>query len=246
MNQFLRSLLPWMSPDQGAAGSAVDILCLANSRKRSGRCVAGLRVDGGGWLRPVSGSDPTGALTIKACRLDDGTQATLLDVIRLTVLRPLPEPHQPENWLVATRRWNLVERCDIAAATPLLESALTSGPDLFGSLGDRIPYRELRDRPSAASLAVIEPQAVTWRISTSFRGNRQTRARITLSGALYDLSVTDPVFEKHLAALPAGVHTREAAGITAHLRVLLTVSLSEPFGATADCYKLVAAVIVLP
>ncbi len=28
------------------------IICLANSRKNGGHCVAGLRMDGGGWLRP--------------------------------------------------------------------------------------------------------------------------------------------------------------------------------------------------
>jgi hypothetical protein len=35
----------------------VEIICLANSRKHSGRCVAGLRTDGQGWIRPVGPSD---------------------------------------------------------------------------------------------------------------------------------------------------------------------------------------------
>jgi len=33
---------------------SVDLICLANSHKWNFRCVAGLRVDGGGWVRPVS------------------------------------------------------------------------------------------------------------------------------------------------------------------------------------------------
>jgi hypothetical protein len=31
----------------------VDLICLANSRKLGGRCVAGLRLDGSGWVRRV-------------------------------------------------------------------------------------------------------------------------------------------------------------------------------------------------
>jgi hypothetical protein len=32
----------------------VEIVCLANSRKAGGRCIAGVRTDTGAWVRPVS------------------------------------------------------------------------------------------------------------------------------------------------------------------------------------------------
>ncbi|MFO0968577.1 MAG: hypothetical protein U0793_23720 [Gemmataceae bacterium] len=31
----------------------VDLICLANSWKHGGRCVAGIKIDGSGWIRPV-------------------------------------------------------------------------------------------------------------------------------------------------------------------------------------------------
>ena len=72
-----------------------DIVCLANSRNHGGRCVAGLRTDGGGWLRPV-GQLPDGTLYPSDYHLNDLTEPGALDVIRVGVLAPRPLDHQPE------------------------------------------------------------------------------------------------------------------------------------------------------
>jgi len=60
--------------------------------------VAGLRTDGGGWIRPVS---PTaeGTLSKEHYTLADGTEAGILDVIEVDVSKARPESHQPENGL---------------------------------------------------------------------------------------------------------------------------------------------------
>lgn len=224
----------------------VDIVCLANSRKLSGRCVAGLRLDGGGWLRPVSGPEFSGTLSVVDYLLDDDSEAALLDILRISVIEAAPEPHQPENWLIAPSRWRLVERHALSAALPLLQSALIPGPGLLGGHTDRIPYAAFKDRPARASLALAEPSAVAWRISAGFRGNRQARARFTLGGSFYDLPITDPVFEQRVEGLQPGQHPRAAAGIAPGDRVLFTVSLGEPLASTQECFKLVAAVIILP
>lgn len=50
---------------------AVDVLCLAFSMKHGGRCVAGVRLDSGDWVRPVSAAED-GTLMPAACLLDVG------------------------------------------------------------------------------------------------------------------------------------------------------------------------------
>jgi hypothetical protein len=221
----------------------VQFICLANSRKLQGRCVAGLRVDGTGWFRPVS-TFPDGTLYYNSYVLNNGNEAALLDVVEVDVTRARPEPHQPENWELAQGTWRLVQQIAPASALAVLRSALVPGPVVLENQSDRVANASLQAKPAAASLALVEPSSIKWHITTSLRGNRQTRCSFSVGGAHYNLSVTDLKIEAALSALPVGVYPRDAAGIPAMARVLLTISLGEPFN--GDCYKLVAAVLVLP
>lgn len=222
----------------------VDLICLANSRKRGGRCVAGLRADGGGWIRPV-GPDLDGELEPRHYRLDDGTDARILDVIRVGLREPRPRPHQPENWLVAAHpRWHKVAR---PAARQLLldviRPRIATEEVLFGNCSDRIRLAECRATPPEASLTLAFPSELTWEIRESSPGRRQTRACFRLGDVEYNLAVTDPEWEYTLLDLSPGRHSSEAAGLEPGDRLLLTISLGDPYGADEACYKLIAAIV---
>ena len=73
-----------------------EILCLANSKKHGGRCVAGLRTDGGGWVRPVADTED-GALFPEHYMLPDGSEPRIMDILRISPRECRPRPHQPEN-----------------------------------------------------------------------------------------------------------------------------------------------------
>ena len=82
----------------------IEMLCLANSRKPGGRCVAGLSSDGT-WIRPVS-TPESGALSHGQVMLgEEGRQVEPLDAVAVPVERPVPLPHQPENWLIVDHPW---------------------------------------------------------------------------------------------------------------------------------------------
>ena len=51
-----------------------DIICLANSRKLNGRCVAGKDVTGNTWVRPLSPLSKTGELMLRDITYDDWTE----------------------------------------------------------------------------------------------------------------------------------------------------------------------------
>jgi hypothetical protein len=226
-----------------------EILCLANSRKRQGRCVAGIRMDGQGWVRPT-GWNAEGTLYPNNYRLPDGSEAGLLDVLRIRCVKACPEPHHPENWLIAQRAWELSARPAPPEALERLRASLAPGPELLGSSDDRIPYAAFQKIPAQASLAVVQPDDIRWVLKTNARGERRTRVAFRLRGVTYHLALTDVAWEQRLRDLLPGSHRREAAGLTPDETVFLTISLSEPFQpeptAEASCYKLVAAVIVLP
>ena len=226
----------------------IEIICLANSRKWSGRCIAGIRTDGQGWIRPV-GWTTDGGLTFNNYGLDDDSEPQVLDVIRLSVARPHSKPYHPEDWIMGPSKWRLIERPAAPARFNLLRGCLVSGPALFGNTRSQIPAAQFKIRPAVSSLALVQPENLRWLVEES-RGKRRVTARFTLCGAFYSLRLTDPVYEQKLSGLASGLHSRSAAGIADRATVWLTISLGEPFAAEAGaekfCYKLAAAVIVLP
>jgi hypothetical protein len=219
----------------------VRFICLANSRKNNGRCVAGICTDNQCWIRPISALDD-GKLMHEYI-MTNNKEACLLDEIEVDVVEPKPAPHQPENWLLGSP--------NTASAIRHLDPLLVSDPLLFGDQYTCIPYENFLRQAAQTSLALIEPSTIQWSIITNPPNDRrQARCKFELGGICYDLPITDPVFEDRASKLDFGNHTCNDVGITSTDRVFLTISLAEPFrdqaGGCEMCYKLVAAVLVLP
>lgn len=222
----------------------VEIICMANSRKHGGRCVAGLRADGKGWIRPVSPLED-GTLLRRHYQLNDGSEPKLLDILRIDLKQHKSEPHQPENWIIGSRTWQLVSRPAQSKFLNLIKKYIISGPDLLSDNSDRLNYKNLSESPVKSSLALILPRNLKWQIM-SFEGKRKIRANFRLGKIWYNLGITDPIWAKRLDFLDEGSHPSSKIGIEDDSKILLTVSLGEPFEKDNCCYKLVAAVIVFP
>jgi hypothetical protein len=222
----------------------VEFLCLANSSKKGGRCVAGLRTDGQGWLRPVN-PPPGGQLNWSQCLLNDRKEIMPLDVVRVSLTKKHEQPYQPENWFISDEPLQLVRRISPVEAAPILEPALVSGPDLLGNRSETISKSELEANPPSASLALIEPENLEWVIELHWKGYLRPRASFVLTGITYSLSITDPIWKDKLkSSLAEGTHSLKTTGINRRDRVLLTISLGSPLG--SYCWKFVAGIIVIP
>lgn len=222
----------------------IEFICLANSRKNTEHCVAGIRTDTGAWVRPVS-SERGGALDSQQCATQEGP-AKLLQIIRAE-LDPQPEPSQPENWLISERRWTLVKSLDAPAALEYLRPYITKGPELFGNTDDKVMYSPTSVMDS--SLALIEPVNLRWEIKWRPWNGRpqrpQKQALFEIAGQEYNLVVTDPELENELHGLSVGTYLAEADGYPASANRYLTISLAGAFddGSGEHCYKLVAGLI---
>jgi hypothetical protein len=223
-------------------GYTKRIVCLANSRKLSGRCLAGREVAGSGfgaWIRPIS-DRPDHEISEEDRRYEDGTMPRLLDIVDVTMKAARPENHQQENHLIDDGYY--WERRGSTSWKSL--QAAVEDPD--GSLwvnGDSSSYGQndrVGDEETAAlrrSLYLVRPTKLSISVAVEGGGlypaKRKVRATFELCGHTYCVAVTDPVVEsRHLAG---------PDGDTAVPDALLCVSLGEPFKGHA--YKLVAAVI---
>ncbi|CAN5337314.1 hypothetical protein BH09SUM1_BH09SUM1_15980 [soil metagenome] len=217
----------------------VQFICLANSMKLGARCIAGLNVDGSGWLRPVQTDTEFGQVEEKVCRLSHHGDAQLLDVIELGVGEPAPKAYQPENVALVKHGWRLVQRpCD-KAMLKVIAPWIETGPALLGSIGETISPFE----PLASSLTLCRIRDFKWQVRQREK-SRQVRMAFNLAGAEYNLAMTDLDYGIKLRRLADGLHPKTACdSLTATEEVLLTISTSEPYAKTGLCYKLVAALI---
>ncbi|MCY4245774.1 MAG: hypothetical protein OXU29_01455 [Gammaproteobacteria bacterium] len=222
-------------------GYTKTILCLANSRKEGGRCVAGKEVLSGGrlgnWIRPVS-AEGKGEIP-QNFRCKDGRRLSglsVLDIIRIPMAEYVPESFQSENHLIDYSPWEWIRRAsweDAVGAIDLVRGNLwINGYDSRTTHGhnDHVPssmYGELED-----SLLLIKPNKLD-----IYLRERQIRAEFHFNKKCYNLSVTDPRVEGHCKKhLKDGEHLK----LDRLKDALLCISLGE---INNSAYKLVATVI---
>lgn len=217
------------------------ILCLANSRKLSGRCVAGIEIDArgyGDWVRPVS-NRPTHEVAEVEREYQDGSDPQVLDVMDVPLISHSPFAFQTENWLLdPTIYWEKQGVLDWDGLAPLLHDERelwVNGHSSYNGENDRVP--ELTATSLTDSLRLIRVDSAVLRVmENDFNGRREVRAGFDHAGSEYWLKVTDPVIERSAKQRDNGDY---ALGESA-----LTISLGETFQGYA--YKLVAAVIRRP
>lgn len=220
------------------------IICLANSRKTTGRCIAGKEVSDGNvsnWIRPIS-KRPTGELSEEERRYENGQDPKLLDIIRIPLLEPRPHAFQTENHLIAEEyywqhvgefaREDLGSILDAPDGTVLWDNSAQSS---YSGLNDRVDQTTASHLQGSLRLIRVGDLVVVVAAEGAAFGNpkRRVRGRFTFSGKQYWLSITDPIAERSYLAEPDGQHLVGAA--------TLCISLGEPYEGYA--YKLIAAII---
>lgn len=220
------------------------ILCLANSRKLQGRCVAGRELvndSPGLWIRPVS-DRPSEEVSEEERRYEDGSDPKVLDVIDIRLIGERPKDYQQENWLLdplsywvkkSTMSWS--DLSDFADERgPLWINERSS----YVGLNDRIPLDEARKLTSSLTLVYVEKMELRVFAPGEAFGNakRRVQAKFSFDGADYWHWVTDPIIEREYLARADGTYTLK--------QCFLTISIGEPY--QDFCYKLVATVIRRP
>jgi hypothetical protein len=217
------------------------IICLANSYKHGGRCIAGVRGDDGSWIR-LCGRAADGALQPREYVLDDGSEPRLLDMIEVELHCAQPCDAHPEDWQIAPARWHLIERPAAPSQWLGPTGEAAKSKSILRDHRDRIASWELKWKPMQSSLTLVCPSEIYWWIrEDKDKDKRRYRALFHHNYVTYDLALTDPRWIEHLNLLPVGIYPH-ATFAAAGSETWLTISLSEPYFGWH--YKLVAGVIV--
>ena len=213
------------------------IVCLANSRKPGGNCIAGKEIlnDGrpGAWVRPVSDRANEGVATSE-CRYKDDNMPRLLDVMDVPVLTPQPNDHQRENWLLdPKRRWAKVGSVgpdDLSTWVDEVETLWINHDSSSTGLYNRIHTSLASSIKSSLCLIKVSLQVCVF----NYYNRRIGQGRFRYRGTEYSLRITDPDYEQ--------ICEIQSDGCYEIGECFMTVSLA---GAHEDgyCYKLIAAII---
>lgn len=220
------------------------IVCFANSRKMSGRCVAGKEwseAAAGGWVRPVS-TRPSHEISEEERRYEDGGDPQILDIIKVPCDRHDPVLHQNENHIIDPNDyWAKQGRLAWGQIQAWLDYPLTLwgvGKGSVAGLNNRVPVG-YENGVSLYLVAIERLQIIVCPKDPQYSAKRSVQGEFVYRGATYRFAVTDPIIERNYLAQTDGHYEI--------MQPILCVSLGDPYQATRSTqtyfYKLIAAVL---
>ena len=223
------------------------IVCLANSFKIGGSCIAGRDVLGngkyGGWIRPVS-ERATAEVSFSEYKYQNNAIPKLLDIIDVPLLNAAPHNHQTENHVIDAKNWWVKngelpwEDLEQLREHPesLWINSDSTGTGVFNCIS-QAEAATLHD-----SLLLIKKKTFTVEVGSKTWNGKTTktyRGNFKYKGTDYSLSLTDPVAINAFAAKDEGDYKLSD--------VFLCISLTEPWKKDNNrCHKLVAAIMSNP
>ena len=227
-----------MSFSDEAMGKFKTIVCLANSRKKGGRCIVGKIWEKGGktiWVRPVS-QRLSKELTRQERCFENHKEPNLLDILTFSYEKKSPGVNQPENYLIDSQYYWTREGClsweDLEQLVDYPDSLWEAGWSSYSGKNDRFPENHQIDN-SLYLISVKKLNLLVGKKAPEYQDSkRAVRGSFTYRGSAYLLSVTDPEIERIYLPKPDGDYSIK--------NPLICVSIGEPHN--GYCYKFIAAV----
>ena len=217
-----------------------QIICLANSWKRKERCIAGIELETGQWIRPIYDHLKDGCIP-KNVRSLNGKEPQILDVMDIPLNKHISQSsYALENRKILPGSW---KKIGIVKATQIIKCSNLCAPILHNS--DRyvtvpflksLPFFERR----TIQITYTSKLEITHEVKSDGRRKWKGTLINNFGHKLENASITDPDLVERLKL-----------GDQPQKPCLVTVSLSLPFRPHQDweggdpCWKLIAGVIEL-
>ncbi len=215
-------------------------ICLANSRKTSGRCLAGKEIidnNLGGWFRPIS-NRATHEISEYERQYQNGSTAQTLDIITLEIKNKTAHPVQIENHLIDNGYYWVKDGSYTQSLSGLIDTPnklWDCGDSSYYGQNDRVGLNTITN--PIQSIYLIAPENLSILVRTEGaefnNGKKKVRAKFKYNKITYLISVTDPAIERNYLAKGDGEYIIDNP-------CYITVSLGEIWN--GYYYKLAAAI----
>ena len=209
----------------------MKLLVLANSYKPGGRCIAGIDLDTGKWVRPV-GDLPEGSISFAATKVNkagDFVPVAPLDMVEFSVGQNRATPHHPED-IELRSAFNYLGNITIAELRTDFAKVIQNEGPIFGDYSDRISVSTSFGNSGQGSLLLVHVPKLFFNYVSKY-GKLKPRGSWSTAGGDFNLAITDPEFEHVRGSLLKGVI----------IGALVTISLGEEY--KGSHYKLIATVL---
>jgi hypothetical protein len=163
-----------------------DLIIMTKSDKHGGFCVVGIDINDGSFIRLMSNNKETfGALTPENMLYEDNSEAKILDVARVEILKPYPTKLQPENVLIdEITRW---QKLGTVKQEETYQYLNQDASNIFLNVDNYLSRKEVIQNKSS----ILFVQITNAQIYSNFKN--KTKMSFTFKGSKYtDMSVTDP------------------------------------------------------
>lgn len=215
----------------------IRFVCLANSYKPGGRCVAGVVLDHRNnpiflksglpkWIRPISDAEHG--------EIYEGlvSHIHLLDIIEIEVVGYVGNGYQSENATFQEDSIRVVGTFDPKQLYDLCEER----PLLFGNRGKAVHLDKISLLHHSLAMVRVREFDVIEYATEIDPDKKRIRLSFSFKGIPYDFPITDPVFRRNYQNNPTFINDKS--------ELLLTLSVAIPLD-EEWYYKLVAGIIIV-
>ena len=212
------------------------LVILAESAKYNNFCVAGIDIDTGEWVRPISEAEELEeAVPLDDLKYPDGSRVELLDVVEIKFSdRSANNPIQPENFFYNSKYfWQKVGRVTLQEVID--ERGYDLRDEIFFSDKRSILGTDVAKLPARESLLLL-PVTDLFIAVEEDKDHKKFFADFVYRGKkFFRFSVGDIEVRKKFAGNGAGKYfLKDSATVV--------FSLTNPYYKNAECYKMLAQI----
>ena len=210
-----------------------EIVILAKSSKHDDYCIAGIDINTGEWIRPISTNKLyEGAVPLKDILYEDGTELQILDKVKIKLLSHKPTLAQPENYIYdATEYW---EKTGVMSLNQIIRDRGFDAPRyIFCNSAKELSDDDLDGQGSLLFICAENSRIF---IKTFDNGDRRLQFNFYYNGESYNFfKISDENIRTQFASYPDGSYNCKE-------NLPVVFSLTDKYIRTGKYYKMVAQI----